>query len=126
MCIRDSSRVFPRLDSYNFPSEIFADNNLEKFLDKSRIESLRNELLDMKKQKNTIQYMCPWYDPKIIENDSVDLIFSQAVLEHVEDLRNTYRAMYRWVKKDGFISHQIDFESHGLSDEWNGHWSFSD
>ena len=120
------SRVFPRLDSYNFPSEIFADNKLEKFLDKSRIESLRNELLDMKKQKNIIQYMCPWYDPKIIENDSVDLIFSQAVLEHVEDLRNTYHAMYRWVKKGGFISHQIDFESHGLSDQWNGHWSFSD
>ena len=70
--------------------------------------------------------MCPWYDPKIIENDSVDLIFSQAVLEHVEDLRNTYNAMYRWVKKGGFISHQIDFESHGLSDQWNGHWSFSD
>ena len=120
------SRVFPRLDSYNFPSEIFANNNLEESLDKSRIESLRNELLDMKKQKNTIQYMCPWYDPKIIENDSVDLIFSQAVLEHVEDLRNTYHAMYRWVKKGGFISHQIDFESHGLSDQWNGHWSFSD
>ena len=45
------SRVFPRLDSYNFPSEIFANNNLEESLDKSRIESLRNELLDMKKQK---------------------------------------------------------------------------
>ena len=34
--------------------------------------------------------------------------------------------MYRWVKKAGCISNQIDFESHGLSDEWNGHWSFSD
>ena len=119
-------RAVPRLTSYNFPSQIFADDNLEKFLEKSRTSSLRNELLDMKKQKNSIQYMCPWYDPKIIENDSVDVVFSQAVLEHVEDLKNTYNAMYRWVKKGGCISNQIDFESHGLSDEWNGHWSFSD
>jgi ubiquinone/menaquinone biosynthesis C-methylase UbiE len=80
----------------------------------------------MKKQKNLIRYMCPWNDPKIIENDSVDVVFSQAVLEHVEDIKHTYRAMYRWVKKGGCISNQIDFESHGLSDEWNGHWSFSD
>lgn len=119
-------RVLPHLPSYNFPSEIFAKNNLEKFLDKSRIQSLRNELVDMKKQKKSIQYMCPWNDPKIIENDSVDMVFSQAVLEHVEDLKHTYHAMYRWVKKGGWISNQIDFESHGLSDEWNGHWSFSD
>jgi len=118
--------VLPLLASYNFPSEIFTNNNLEKLLDKSRIRCLRNELVDMEKQKNSIQYMCPWYDPKIIENDSVDVVFSQAVLEHVEDLKNTYDAMYKWVKKGGCISNQIDFESHGLSDEWNGHWSFSD
>ena len=119
-------RALPRLTSYSFPSEIFADTNLENFLDKSRIQSLRNELIDMKKQKNLIRYMCPWNDPKIIENDSVDVVFSQAVLEHVEDIKHTYHAMYRWVKKGGCISNQIDFESHGLSDEWNGHWSFSD
>jgi hypothetical protein len=119
-------RVLPHLASYNFPSEIFTNNNLEKLLDKSRIQCLRNELVDMEKQKNSIQYMCPWNDPKIIENDSVDVVFSQAVLEHVKDLNHTYEAMYRWVKKGGCISNQIDFESHGLSDEWNGHWSFSD
>ena len=119
-------RAVPRLDSYNFPSEIFVNNDLEKFLDKSRIKSLRNELIDIEKQKKSIQYMCPWNDPKVIENDSVDLVFSQAVLEHVEDLKHTYDAMYKWVKKGGCISNQIDFQSHGLSDEWNGHWSFSD
>ena len=92
-------RVLPRLASYNFPSEIFTNNNLEKLLDKSRIQCLRNELVDMEKQKNSIQYMCPWNDSKIIENDSVDMIFSQAVLEHVKDLKHTYDAMYKWVKK---------------------------
>jgi len=119
-------RVFPRLTSYNFPSDIFPDNHLENFLDKSRIQSLRNELVDIKKQKNLIRYMCPWNNSKIIESNSVDVVFSQAVLEHVEDIQHTYNSMYRWVKKGGCISNQIDFESHALSDEWNGHWSFSD
>jgi len=119
-------RAIPRLDSYNFPSEIFVNGEIERSLDKSRIKSLRNELIDMEKQKKSIQYMCPWNDPKIIENNSVDLVFSQAVLEHVEDLKHTYESMYKWVKKGGYISNAIDFESHGLSNEWNGHWSFSD
>ena len=119
-------RALPRLTSYNFPSDIFTENKFETSDEKSRIQSLRNELIDMKKQKNSIRYMCPWNDPKIIKNDSVDVVFSQAVLEHVEDIEHTYNAMYQWVKKGGCISNQIDFESHGLSDEWNGHWSFSD
>ena len=113
-------------DDNEFLSQIFTDMNLEKLLDKSRIQSLRKDLVEMKEQKKSIQYMCPWNDPKIVENDSVDMVFSQAVLEHVDDLKHTYRAMYRWVKKGGCISNQIDFESHGLSHEWNGHWSFSD
>lgn len=54
------------------------------------------------------------------------MVFSQAVLEHVDDLSRVYKAMYEWVKEDGMISHSIDFQSHGLSKEWNGHWSFSD
>ena len=59
-------RAVPRLDSYNFPSKIFANDDIERSLDKSRIETLRNELIDMEKQKKSIQYMCPWNDPKII------------------------------------------------------------
>ncbi len=54
------------------------------------------------------------------------MIFSQAVLEHVEDLKNTYKSMYSWLKPTGFMSHQVDFRSHGTSHEWNGHWTYSD
>ena len=107
-------RVLPRLTSYNFPSEIFADNNLENFLDKSRIQSLRNELVDIKKQKNSIKYMCPWNDPKIIESDSVDVVFSQAVLEHVrhDEFESTMQECFRLLKSDGLMSHEIDFKDH--------------
>jgi hypothetical protein len=56
----------------------------------------------------------------------MDMIYSQAVLEHVDDLRGTYHAMRGWLNRGGFISHQIDFRCHGLTTPWNGHWAISD
>ena len=50
-----------------------------------------------------------------------DLIYSQAVLEHVDDLSSVYEAMHFLLKPGGLISHQIDFRSHEISKHWNGH-----
>tara|TARA_B100000315_G_C14423621_1_gene516770 strand:- start:12 stop:494 length:483 start_codon:yes stop_codon:yes gene_type:complete len=73
-----------------------------------------------------IQYKVPWNDSEVIETQSVDMIFSQAVLEHVDDLPETYRAMYEWLKPIGYMSHTIDFGSHGTATQWNGHLLYSD
>lgn len=54
------------------------------------------------------------------------MVYSQAVLEHADDLFNTYKAQYSWLKPNGFISHVIDFSSHGTHDDWDGHWTYSD
>ena len=51
---------------------------------------------------------------------------SKLVLEHVDDLQKTYKAMCLWLKPTGFISNQIDFKCHGTADQWNGHWLYSD
>jgi hypothetical protein len=56
----------------------------------------------------------------------LELIFSQAVLEHVDDLDETYQAMFAWLKPGGYASHVIDFSAHHLSPFWNGHWAYSD
>ena len=63
---------------------------------------------------------------KIVAEASLDLIFSQAVLEHVDGLEETYRAMFAWLKPGGYASHVIDFTAHGRSPFWNGHWAYSD
>jgi hypothetical protein len=73
-----------------------------------------------------VTYVAPWIDAEIIRRESLDMIYSQAVLEHVDDLHGTCRAMHLWLKPGGFISHQIDFSSHGLAEGWNGHWTYSD
>ena len=61
-----------------------------------------------------------------MERESVDMLYSQAVLEHVDDLPGTYRAMRLWVKNGGMLSHSIDFRCHSTANDWNGHWQYSD
>ena len=51
---------------------------------------------------------------------------SQAVLEHVDDIDAVYASMRGWLGASGWMSHQIDFRSHGTADAWNGHWTYSE
>jgi len=113
----------PKLIDDVFPEEIIIKQQKDTFEEK--IHNIKKEIKS-EKGREIIKYFCPWYEPNVIRKGTVDLVFSQAVLEHVNDLDSVYKAMYDWVKKDGMISHSIDFQSHGLSKEWNGHWSYSD
>jgi SAM-dependent methyltransferase len=121
-------RVIPALEDYSFPSHILTDEILEKTLSEERIETIRNEILSLEKQdKNKIiKYFIPWNDRKIIENNSVDFILSQAVLQYIDDLDSTYATMHEWLKQGGTMSHSIDFSSHGITRSWNGHWTFTE
>jgi SAM-dependent methyltransferase len=110
--------VFPALPNYTFPKEIVRFN--EQYYDDRRSKitlALRNGECDLK-----IKYIVPWDKKKNVDIDNVDLIFSQAVMEHVADIEFAYQAMYKWLRKGGIISHQIDFEKHEMAKEWNGHW----
>ena len=119
-------RVHPTLDSYDFPYDILPDEHLDRALDKSRIERLRSSVMNMEAPDSPIKYIVPWSDTSVLGKESVDMIFSQAVLEHVDLLEEAHEAMRAWLKPDGFMSHEIDFKCHGTADEWNGHWTYSD
>lgn len=120
------SDVKPKLEKYDFPRDIIDEERLRHALEASRIEKLRDSIIDPHCEASPIQYRVPWNDVSVIENRSVDMIYSQAVLEHVDDLMGAYKAMHLWLKPAGYISHQIDFKCHGLADEWDGHWTYSD
>ena len=49
-----------------------------------------------------------------LPDDSVDFLFSQAVLEHVrkDDLVDTIRECWRILKPGGIITHEVDFKDH--------------
>jgi hypothetical protein len=122
-------RVGPYLESYEFPGHILTDECLDEALKRDRIESIRDALLNLgngDKDNIQISYFVPWHDKEVIEAASIDMIYSQAVLEHVDDLISTYDALYSWLKPGGFMSHQIDFKCHETAKEWNGHWAYSD
>jgi SAM-dependent methyltransferase len=114
-------RVRPRLKSYEFPNDLIDWDNFS-----SRAQNLRRELRTELGSGHSIDYRAPWTSPNEIAAASLDLIFSQAVLEHVDDLDETYKAMSLWLKPGGYASHVVDFTAHGLSPIWNGHWAYSD
>jgi SAM-dependent methyltransferase len=118
--------LMPRLSSYAFPAELLDETWLQNALDPQRVQQLRAALSSAGDEQSPILYAAPWKDPSLITDQSVDLIYSQAVLEHVDDLPGVYRAMRRWLKPGGAMSHQIDFQCHGKADTWNGHWTYSD
>jgi hypothetical protein len=119
-------KVGPTLDSYAFPQHILTDALLESTLSDTHYAEIRQSIIRPEPNDSLIFYAAPWSDPNIIENGSVDMIFSQAVFEHVTDLSSVYRSMRRWLTPTGFLSHQIDFKSHGKANSWDGHWTYSD
>jgi Methyltransferase domain len=122
----------PYLSSYRFPKEILTSERLAKSLREPRIAAIRRavekigEPAHVDGEEIRIDYRVPWYDPSVIQRESIDMVFSQAVLEHVDDLETTYAALAAWLKKGGVASHQIGFASHGITSEWNGHWTISE
>lgn len=118
--------VLPHLDSYKFPSHILTDERLKKALDPERVERIRNDIQRLNDPSSSIQYVVPWNHQKMIQENVIDMIFSQAVLEHVDHLQETYRVLYRWLKPGGYMSHVIDFKSHNITSTWNGHWMYSE
>ena len=45
-------------------------------------------------------------------DESFDVVISNAVLEHVDDIRAVCRQLYRIGKRGGWQSHQVDFRDH--------------
>lgn len=115
----------PVLERYDFPTHLLDETRMATALSPARLQQLR-AALQTPSPDGPIQYQAPWDDPRVVRDGTVDMILSQAVLEHVDDLPHTYAAMARWLKPDGFMSHQIDFKCHGWAKQWNGHWCYGD
>lgn len=59
---------------------------------------------------------------KCIQKNSIDLILSNAVMEHVINLKEYYLTMFKWLKPGGYASHVIDYRAHEFSDNWYEHF----
>ncbi|MDP1537828.1 MAG: methyltransferase domain-containing protein [Burkholderiales bacterium] len=119
--------VYPKLPDYTFPRHVLADDMLKAGLAPARLARLREALTgDMRfAEDSLLTYVAPWDASDRVRPASVDLLVSQAVLEHVDDIDAAYGAMRRWLKPDGVMSHRIDYTCHGITRDWYGHWTVS-
>jgi len=111
------------LDADLFPSHILTERLLGSSLSPERVERIRGSILDPDSGDSMISYMVPWSSVRLMERGTVGLVISHAVLEHVTDLDATYRDLASWLGAGGMMSHQIGLVSHGITEEWNGHWA---
>lgn len=122
------SATKPNLRSYAFPRHILTDEILEKSLSNKRIEEIKALLMGKKAVQDGeihIQYIAPYSN---MENDfpkRLDYVYSQSVMEYIENLEDTYKIMGKCLAEGGYMSHQIDLSSQGLLKYWNGHWGCS-
>jgi len=120
-------RVNPFLNNYEFPYYIYTDEFIEMCLSKERIQKIEYSIINQNKDDSQIFY---YNDEDIYKNkvkkNSIDLIFSQATMEHIDDIANQYKLMEYLLNSGGLISHSIDFRSHGYASSWDKHWEYSD
>lgn len=92
----------------------------------TRVETIRKELtVGGVCGGSSIQYMAPWDGRSSgpVRRESVDLVCAHVVMEYVQDLDAMYALFAKWVRPGGIVSSQIDFSSHTLTRDWNGHWA---
>ncbi len=116
----------PALASTEFPQRILDARQLERSLQPERLQRLRRQLASLDDPAGPIAYVAPWDSAENVRPGSVDLIFSQAVMEHVEDVDRVYARSRAWLRPHGLVSHQIDFRSHGTSPAWDGYRGYSE
>lgn len=114
--------IRPALDDYGFPLDAL-QATAAAWDDPAREVAL-HAMLDA--GGPALRYAAPWRAADVLQPASLDLIFSQAVMEHVDDLAGTYAACRDWLRPGGLMSHQIDFRCHGTARHWNGHYTLSD
>lgn len=116
------------LDKRLFPSHILTNELLSNTLSDERINKIREALNKPENNKSslTINHIAPWSNSAVIKKNSIDLIISHSVMEHVYDIEMSYKAMADWIKPGGFMSHQIDMSAHGVTSKWNGYRQYPD
>ena len=110
-----------------FPAHILTNHILEKALQPKRVQEIRNAILNQGSGQNVqIKYIVPWMESQELEEDSIDFCFSHTVLQYADDLDKLFNEIYRLLRSNSLMSHQIDLSAHNTSDIWNGHRKFSE
>lgn len=128
----DSTSDFPFGDwprPKGIPASLVPDKRLNAILEPSRLQNLRRAVhafaTEGGKGDQPISYHAPWQSEGGVKEATLDILFSQKVFEHIDDLATAYRSVWYWLKPGGVMQNQIDFRSHEMTREWNGQYAVS-
>ncbi len=114
--------IFTPAADWSFPAALVP--NLEHALEPGRLARIRADIVA--KSGAFIRVATPWTRADVIAPQSLDWIFSQSVLEHVDDAAKVYDCARLWLRPGALMSHENDYTSHDLTYHWNGHWTIGD
>jgi SAM-dependent methyltransferase len=110
------------LSAYEFPARFISTDSLHE-----RIEAVTAATASgWPVESDLIAYHAPWGSVHDLPANSLDLVFSQAVLQYVDALEDAYQSMFTWLKPGGYASHATGLGANDFSPFWNGHWAYSD
>jgi len=112
------SQKYPQLNIktaiFDFPHNLVKPN----YLDDQFIQQIREDIESEFKSNNRILIVNKWDQ---VNSLCLDFIFSRAVLEHVVDPGAAYLACYKHLKASGYMIHDVEFHSHGITSKPDGH-----
>lgn len=103
--------ISPSLKKHSFPHHILTDEILIDSFNPDRLAAIHKAIDTTRSTKGVhIAYVAPWQGVSLYESGgALDMVLSQAVMEHVEQVDATYAALYEWLRPGGFMSHTIDY-----------------
>lgn len=107
-----------------FPYHILDEARLGKALEKSRLNAIRDSI--RRGDGRILYHSASACDIALLNESSVDMVFSHHTLEHIEDLASLFHAIAFWLKPGGHTAHIINFDSHHGAKTWDGHWAWSE
>lgn len=112
------------LNDYSYPKNLLVNTNFNRnFYHKIRDDLCLYQYED--RDESYIRYIYDWESKTKNFKNYFDYIFSRAVMEHVEGIEFIYNQLSSFLKLNGFMFHDIEFHSHGLTYHWNDYYKIS-
>ena len=115
-----NARIYPFVPDTAFPDVLLP--GLDRLLADERVARIRANVAGSR-DDGLIRSYAPWTEHEGAVEHRPDWIVSNSVMEHVDALDHAYAAFRRWSGPATFMTHLIDYSSHGITPEWNGHWA---
>jgi SAM-dependent methyltransferase len=109
---------FPQLNISSGSNEFPRDLIKAKYNDDILLEKVSEEISTFCEQTELLQVIYDW-NLKLLPK--FDLIFSRAVLEHVKDPKHIYTDATKILNPGGYMFHDIELHSHGVTRDATGH-----